>query len=157
MATAIQSAAEQAWPPFVLVAGLLLIGEVVAADGLYAALGTRIERIGGGPVVLLATLLGLEAAVTAVLNLDTAVVFLTPIIIHAARQRDCDERPFLYGALFMANGASLLLPRLELDEPDRARARAVLGRPVRTSDVAALACGRGHHDRLRRTCVPASA
>lgn len=23
---------------------------------------------------------------------------------------DCDERPFLYGALFMANGASLLLP-----------------------------------------------
>ena len=47
---------------------------------------------------------------TAVLNLDTAVVFVTPIIVHAARQRDCDERPFLYGALFMANGASLLLP-----------------------------------------------
>ena len=50
------------------------------------------------------------AVVTAVLNLDTAVVFLTPIVIHAARQRDCDERPFLYGTLFMANGASLLLP-----------------------------------------------
>jgi arsenical pump membrane protein len=48
--------------------------------------------------------------VTAVLNLDTAVVFLTPVILHAARQRDCDQRPFLYGALFMANGASLLLP-----------------------------------------------
>lgn len=110
MAHAIQAAVEQAWPPFVFVAGLLLIGEVVQADGLFAALGTRIERIGGGPVVLLATLLGLEAAVTAVLNLDTAVVFLTPIIIHAARQRDCDERPFIYGALFMANGASLLLP-----------------------------------------------
>ena len=108
--TAIGQAAAQAWPPFVLVAGLLLIGAIVENDGLFAALGTRIERIGGGPVVLLATLLGLEAIVTAVLNLDTAVVFLTPIIIHAARQRDCDERPFLYGALFMANGASLLLP-----------------------------------------------
>jgi len=107
---AIHQAAQQAWPPFVLVAGLLLIGAVVEDDGLFAALGTRIERIGGGPVALLATLLGLEAIVTAVLNLDTAVVFLTPIIIHAARQRDCDERPFLYGALFMANGASLLLP-----------------------------------------------
>lgn len=110
VSTAIGQAAAQAWPPFVLVAGLLLIGSVVEADGLFAALGTRIEGIGGGPVALLATLLGLEAVVTAVLNLDTAVVFLTPIIIHAARQRNCDERPFLYGALFMANGASLLLP-----------------------------------------------
>jgi arsenical pump membrane protein len=107
---AIFSAIGQAWPPFVLVAGLLLIGALVEADGLFAAIGTRIERIGGGPITLLATLLGLEAVVTALLNLDTAVVFLTPIIIHAARQRDCDERPFLYGALFMANGASLLLP-----------------------------------------------
>ncbi|SRR6266516_1840058 len=108
--TAIGQAAGQAWPPFVLVAGLLLIGAVVEADALFAALGARIERISGGPIALLATLLGLEAIVTAVLNLDTAVVFLTPVILHAARQRDCDERPFLYGALFMANGASLLLP-----------------------------------------------
>ncbi len=98
------------WPPFVLVTGLLLIGAVVEADGLFAAVGARIERIGGGSVTLLAALLSLDAVVTAVLNLDTAVVFVTPIIVHAARQRDCDERPFLYGALFMANGASLLLP-----------------------------------------------
>lgn len=110
MGTAVGQAAGQAWPPFVLVAGLLLIGTVVEADGLFAALGARIEGIVGGPMVLLATLLGLEAIVTAVLNLDTAVVFLTPIILHAARRRNCDERPFLYGALFMANGASILLP-----------------------------------------------
>jgi arsenical pump membrane protein len=107
---AILHAAGQAWPPFVLVTGLLLIGAVVEADGLFEAIGARIERIGGGPVVLLAALLGLDSVVTAVLNLDTAVVFLTPIILHAARQRDCDERPFLYGTLFMANGASILLP-----------------------------------------------
>jgi arsenical pump membrane protein len=110
VAHALFSSIGQAWPPFVLVSGLLLIGAVVEADGLFAALGMRVERLGGGPVMLLSTLLLLEAGVTAVLNLDTAVVFLTPIIIHAARQRDCDERPFLYGALFMANGASLLLP-----------------------------------------------
>ena len=103
-------AAGQAWPPFVLVTGLLLIGAVVEADGLFEAIGTRVERIAGGPVVLLAALLWLDAVVTAVLNLDTAVVFVTPILVHAARQRDCDERPFLYGALLMANGASILLP-----------------------------------------------
>lgn len=110
MGQAIVDAAGQAWPPFVLVAGLLLIGTVLEAEGVFAALGARIERVGGPPVVLLAALLGLEAVVTAVLNLDTAVVFLTPIMVYAARQRRCDERPFLYGALFMANGASLLLP-----------------------------------------------
>ncbi len=111
MGDALLQATEQSWRPFVLVAGLLMIGAVVQSDGLFAALGARIERmIGCGPVLLLAALLSLEAAVTAVLNLDTAVLFLTPVILHAARQRDCDERPFLYGALFMANGASLLLP-----------------------------------------------
>ena len=110
MGEAIRQAAGQAWPPFVLVGGLLLIGAVVEADGLFAALGARLERIRGGPVVLLAAALGLEAVVVAILNLDTAVVFLTPIVLHAARRRDCDERPFLYGSLFMANGASLLLP-----------------------------------------------
>lgn len=110
MGDAIRSAAGQAWPPFVLVAGLLLVGAVVEADGLFAALGARIEQLPGGPVALVWTLLGLEAIVTAVLNLDTAAVFMTPIVLHAARQRACDLRPFLYGALFMANGASLLLP-----------------------------------------------
>ena len=110
MGGAISGAVSQTWPPFVLVAGLLLIGAVVEADGLFAAVGARLERMPGGPVALLAALLGLEALVTAVLNLDTAAVFLTPILLHAARQRDCDERPFLYGALFVANGASLLLP-----------------------------------------------
>lgn len=93
-----------------LVAGLLAVGAVVEADGLFAAIGARIERIGGSPLRLLAAVLGLEAVVTALLNLDTAVVFVTPVVIHAARQRRCDERPFLYGALFVANGASILLP-----------------------------------------------
>ena len=81
MGDAILHAAGQAWPPFVLVTGLLLIGAVVEGDGLFEAIGTRIERIGGGPVVLLAALLSLDAVVTAILNLDTAVVFVTPIIL----------------------------------------------------------------------------
>ena len=47
---------------------------------------------------------------TALLNLDTSVVFLTPVLVHAARRRGLDERPFLYGSVFMSNSASLLLP-----------------------------------------------
>jgi arsenical pump membrane protein len=62
------------------------------------------------PRLLLVVLLALVAVVTAVLNLDTSVVFLTPVLLHTARRRGLDERPFLYGAVFMSNSASLLLP-----------------------------------------------
>src|SRR5438067_2813229 len=106
----IVSAGSQAWPPFVLVAGLLLIGAVAAADGLFDATGARLARTRLGARGLLIALLGLVAVVTAVLNLDTSVVFLTPVLVHAARRRGLDERPFLYGSVFMSNSASLLLP-----------------------------------------------
>ena len=48
--------------------------------------------------------------VTAVLNLDTAVVFLTPVLIQSAKARGLDERAFVYGTVLMSNSASLLLP-----------------------------------------------
>lgn len=107
---AIVAATNQAWPPFVLVAGLLLIGCAAAEDGLFEAAGARLAHSQLGVRGLLVALLGVVAAVTAVLNLDTSVVFLTPVLVHAARGRGIDERPFLYGSVFMANAASLLLP-----------------------------------------------
>jgi arsenical pump membrane protein len=104
------AAFSQAWPAFALVGGLLLIGAAAAREGLFAAAGAAVARAPGGPFVLLAGLLLVEAAITAVLNLDTAVVFMTPVLLHAARQRGVSEGAFLYGAIFMANAASLLLP-----------------------------------------------
>jgi len=100
----------QAWPAFALVAGLLLVGSAAARDGVFEAAGALSARAPGGPVALLAALLLVEAAVTAVLNLDTAVVFMTPVLLHAARRRGVADDAFLYGAVFMANAASLLLP-----------------------------------------------
>jgi arsenical pump membrane protein len=100
----------QAWPPFALVAGLLLIGAAAGAEGLFAAAGSAAARLPGGGAALLAGSLALVAAVTAVLNLDTAVVFLTPVLLHLARERGLDEEPFLYGAVLMANAGSLFLP-----------------------------------------------
>lgn len=87
-----------------------MMGRVAASDGLFAAVGARLARIPGGGLVMFASLMTLVALVTAVLNLDTSVVFLTPVLIHAARERGVRENAFLYGAIFMANGASLLLP-----------------------------------------------
>jgi arsenical pump membrane protein len=104
------AAFSQAWPAFALVGGLLLIGATAAREGLFATAGALVARAPGGPFVLLAGLLLVEAAITAVLNLDTAVVFMTPVLLHAARQRGVPDDAFLYGAVFMANSASLLLP-----------------------------------------------
>jgi arsenical pump membrane protein len=107
---AIVAAAEQSWPPFALVAGLLLIGSVADADGLFEAAGGCLAAVRLGPRALLLVLLTLVAVVTATLNLDTSVVFMTPVLVHAARRRGTSEAPFLYGSVFMANSASLLLP-----------------------------------------------
>jgi arsenical pump membrane protein len=104
------SAAGQVWPAFVLVTGLLLVGVVAERDGLFAAAGARVARLPVGPWLLYAAALALVAAVTAVLNLDTSVFFLTPVLIHVARSRGLDEAPFLYGAVFMSNAGSLFLP-----------------------------------------------
>jgi arsenical pump membrane protein len=105
-----RSALAQAWPPFVLVAGLLLIGLVAGRDGLFDAAALRLVRLPGPPVVLALACFALVAVVTALLNLDTAAVFLTPVLIKTARRRGVDAGAFLYGAIFMANASSLFLP-----------------------------------------------
>jgi arsenical pump membrane protein len=94
----------------VLVCGLLAVGVAAAADNLFELAGRQLERVPGPPIALLAAGYGAVAVVTAVLNLDTAVVFLTPVLIHAARARGSAEEPFLYGAVLMANASSLYLP-----------------------------------------------
>jgi arsenical pump membrane protein len=107
---AARSAASQVWPSFVLVAGLLLIGLVADQDGLFAAAGRRLAAMApNGPVLFAGSTVAI-AAVTALLNLDTAVVFLTPVLVHAARSRGQGEGPLLIGVVLLANAGSLLLP-----------------------------------------------
>jgi arsenical pump membrane protein len=104
------AAVRQSWPPFALVAGLLLIGVSADADGLFAATGAWLSRLPGSSRTFFAISLALVALVTAVLNLDTAVVFVTPVLLAAASARGLTTRPFLYGSIAMCNAASLVLP-----------------------------------------------
>lgn len=97
------------WEPFVLVVGLLLIGHVAASEGLFEHLGYYCARVRGGQRTLFVLAMVAVALVTAVLNLDTAVVFMTPVVLQAARSRSADETAFLYGVILMSNAASLLL------------------------------------------------
>jgi arsenical pump membrane protein len=108
--SAVSAALHQSWPPFALITGLLLIGLLANRDGLFAWGGARLEALPGRGLALLGAALLLDAVVTAVLNLDTAVVFLTPVLVFAARRRRVRVEPFLYGCVFMANASSLFLP-----------------------------------------------
>src|ERR1700733_15727326 len=87
-----------------------MIGLVANRDGVFAWGGARLQSLAGGGLALRVAALLLDAVVTAVLNLDTAVVFLTPVLVFAARRRRVAVEPFLYGCVFMANASSLFLP-----------------------------------------------
>jgi arsenical pump membrane protein len=104
------AAFQATWPPFVLVAGLLLIGHTASGEGLFRRLGSWCGRAPGGARGTFVVTMVAVALVTAVLNLDTSVVFMTPVALQAARGEGADEMAFLYGTIFMSNSASLLLP-----------------------------------------------
>ncbi len=101
---------DQVWPAFALVTGLLLVGVVAERDGVFAAAGAALARLPTGGRTTFLVSMTLVTAVTAVLNLDTSVFFLTPVLLHLARQRRVDEAPYLYGSVFMSNAGSLFLP-----------------------------------------------
>lgn len=105
-----RSAAAQVWSPFVLVAGLLLVGLVADEDGLFAAAGHRLAGAAPNGMALFVGAALLVAGVTALLNLDTSVVFLTPVLVYAARRRGQGEAALLIGCLLLSNAGSLLLP-----------------------------------------------
>jgi len=112
-----RQAAAQDWSPFVLVAGLLLIGLVADGDGLFAFAGRQLGRMARNGTILFAGAVVIIAAVTATLNLDTSVAFLTPVLVYtAASQRSAQPdgvvtgSALLYGCLLLSNAGSLLLP-----------------------------------------------
>ncbi len=108
------ASASQDYPAFVLVAGLLLIGLVADDEGLFAFAGRRLAALAPNGIILFAGAVLMIGAVTAVLNLDTSVAFLTPVLVYAARSRHGGESVLLYGCLMLSNAGSLLLPGANL-------------------------------------------
>jgi len=107
---AAHAATAQVWSPFVLVTGLIIVGLVADEDGLFAALGYRLAVLAPNGFVLFAGAAVVVAVVTAVLNLDTSVVFLSPVLVYAARSRGSGSAPLLVVCILVSNAGSLLLP-----------------------------------------------
>jgi arsenical pump membrane protein len=107
---AARSAASQDWPAFVLVAGLLLVGVVASEAGIFESAGEKLSRLGVRESTRFICAAALIGVVSALLNLDTAAAFLTPVLVHMVRKRGAPEAPVLYGCLLLTNAGSLLLP-----------------------------------------------
>jgi len=105
-----RAAAAQDWPAFVLVAGLLLVGLVAEEDGLFEAGGRALALVSPNGLTLYAGTALLVVTVTTLLNLDTSVTFLTPVLVYAARSRGEGEAALLYACLLLSNAGSLMLP-----------------------------------------------
>lgn len=103
-------ASEQSWPAFIVVSGLLLVGLAAERDGLFRALGELLARLTSRGLVLFVGSVICVTVVTATLNLDTSVVFVTPVLLAIARHRGGGETALLYASIFMANASSLFLP-----------------------------------------------
>ena len=160
-----RAAAAQSWPAFVLVAGLLLVGLVAAGDGLFEAGGHALARLAPNGLALYAGSSLLVLVVTTLLNLDTSVTFLTPVLIGAARRRGEGEAPLLYGCLLLSNAGSMLLPgsnltnvvvlgHLHLSGRDFFDHMALAG--VAAALVTAIVVGAVHHRELRVTIRPSA-
>jgi arsenical pump membrane protein len=160
-----RAAAAQDWPPFVLVAGLLLVGLVAEGDRLFASGGHALARLSPNGVLLYLGTAVLVICVTTLLNLDTSVTFLTPVLVYAARGRGEGEAPLLYACLLLSNAGSLLLPGSNLTN------LIVLGHlhlsggaffahlvlpGVAAAVVTALVVGVVHHRALRTTIAPST-
>ncbi|HET8663088.1 MAG TPA: SLC13 family permease [Nocardioides sp.] len=90
---------------------ILVVSDVCARAGVFAAAAQRVGRWSGASAVRLFTGVFLLAAlVTATLSLDATVVLLTPVVLAAGVARAVPDEPGTYACLRMANSASLLLP-----------------------------------------------
>jgi len=98
-------------PVVVFLAAILVVAELCAAEGVFAAVGGLVARAGRGSGTRMLALTFVAAALTtAVLSLDATVVLLTPVVATAAVGASVSERPLVHACARLANSASLLLP-----------------------------------------------
>lgn len=104
-------ALERLAPVVLFLVTILVVAEVCARAGLFAAAAYAVRRTARDrPVWLLSGTFALAALVTTVLSLDATVVLLTPVAVAAAAALGTSSRPVAHACLRMANSASLLLP-----------------------------------------------
>ncbi len=83
---------------------------MAAEDKLFSAAGHRLASSAASGWSLFGGVSVLVVVVTAVLNLDTSVAFLTPVVVHMTRRRGEAGLALVGACLLLSNAGSLLLP-----------------------------------------------
>ena len=108
-------------PTVGFLAAVLVLAQLCADDGLFAAAGAAMARVAGGTRAgagsgrgkarrLLAAVFVVAALTTAVLSLDATVVLLTPVVLATTVRAGVRDRPHVFACAHLSNSASLLLP-----------------------------------------------
>ncbi|NUR63903.1 MAG: arsenic transporter [Catenulispora sp.] len=108
-------------PTVGFLAAVLVLAQLCADEGLFAAAGAAMARMASagsdahGPHPrrarrLLLAVFVVAALTTAVLSLDATVVLLTPVVLATTVRAGVRDRPHVYACAHLSNSASLLLP-----------------------------------------------
>ena len=93
-----------------LLFGLMVISSAFAIAGFYHELALRVGRLDVPPSALLAIVIAMSGAVSAVLTNDVVVVAMTPVLASITLARRLNPVPFLLAFCFASNvGASATL------------------------------------------------
>jgi Na+/H+ antiporter NhaD/arsenite permease-like protein len=87
--------------------GLMLISAQFELAGVYGVLSGSVTRVQTSPAMLLAMLVALVGALSALLTNDVVAVAMTPTVLAISMKRGINPVPFLLAIAFAANAGSV--------------------------------------------------
>ena len=103
--------ADRVWPVLLFLALIQVVADLCDDAGLFDVSAHVAARVARGSRLRLFLLFTLLATVcTWVLSIDTTAVLLAPIGLALAGELGLSALPFAFASIWLANGASLLLP-----------------------------------------------
>ena len=93
-------------PTMALLFGLMILSAQLRLGGFYTRVSASIVSKETSPPILLAALIAMVAALSAVFSNDIVCLAIPPVIIHAARARKLDPVPYLLATACAANAGS---------------------------------------------------
>jgi arsenical pump membrane protein len=98
-------------PLLLFLSSVVVLATLAREAGLFDVIAVRIAVAGrGGFPALFALCVLFATTMTALLNLDTTAVLLTPVLLALAPRTGIPELPLAMTTIWLANTASLLLP-----------------------------------------------
>ena len=95
-------------PTLALLFGMMVLSAQLAAAGVYAHIARALDAAQAGPKALLAWVVVVSGAMSAVLTNDVVCVALAPLVAEVARRRRLQPLPYLLALAAAANVGSAL-------------------------------------------------